>query len=214
MIAESILVFSLLAAAAPGACPEAAPPPRELVELGRRAVEHAEAEGRLRDASRLTLIDYRLPSTEPRLWVLDLESGRVLFHELVAHGRGTGENRALHFSNRPGSKQTSLGVFVTAETYEGSNGYSLRLDGLEAGVNDRARDRAIVMHGAWYVDQSLARKQGRIGRSWGCPAVREDVAQELIDEIAGGSLLLAFGDDEAWLASSPYLAPAEGDTRS
>ena len=137
----------------------------------------------------LTIIDYSLPSTEPRLWVLDLQTGRTLYEEVVAHGRGSGGNMATAFSNAADSHQTSLGLFVTEDTYVGQNGYSMRLNGLEPGVNDHARARAIVMHGAPYVDPAIAAAQGRLGRSWGCPALRPAVAKELIDHIKGGNLL-------------------------
>ena len=117
------------------------------------------------------------------MWVFDLNNGRLLFKELVAHGRNTGENMATRFSDAMNSHQTSLGLFVTSDAYVGTNGYSLRLDGLEPGFTARARERAIVMHGAPYVDAKLAATQGRIGRSWGCPALREAVARDVIDTI-------------------------------
>jgi len=151
----------------------------------------------------LTLIDYSRPSTSPRLWVIDLDTNRVLFEELVAHGRGSGENLTDHFSNEPGSLASSLGVFLTGDTYVGSNGYSLRLQGLEAEVNDHAFDRAIVMHGAAYVRAGMERL-GRLGRSWGCPAVRPVIARQLIDTIKGGSLLLAYYPDAGWLQGSRF----------
>lgn len=141
----------------------------------------------------LTVIDYSLPSTEPRLWVLDLRRGEVLYHELVAHGRGTGDNYATRFSNLNDSHQTSLGLFVTGGTYTGGNGYSLKLRGLESGVNDLAESRYIVMHGAWYVSSEQARAHGRIGRSWGCPALPRESAQPVIDAIKDGSFLFVYG---------------------
>ena len=153
----------------------------------------------------LTVIDYSKASTEPRLWVLDLAREEVLFEELVAHGRGSGENFATRFSNAEGSHQTSLGLFRTADTYVGSNGYSLRLDGLEAGVNDRARDRAIVMHGAPYVSEFNLRTVGRLGRSHGCPALRPAIARTVIDTIKQGSLVFAYYPDKQWLRGSRFL---------
>lgn len=153
----------------------------------------------------LSVIDYSLPSTEPRLWVFDLTTGELLFKELVAHGRNTGENVATQFSNQMDSRQTSIGLFVTDDTYVGSNGYSLRLDGLDAGFNDRARDRAIVMHGAPYVDPQLAATQGRIGRSWGCPALRTAIASKVIDTIRGGSVIFSYYPDQEWLQTSRFL---------
>ena len=153
----------------------------------------------------LTVIDYSKASTEPRLWVLDLEREQVLFEELVAHGRGSGDNYATRFSNAEGSHQTSLGLFRTADTSVGSNGYSLRLDGLETGVNDRARERAIVMHGAPYVSAANLRTVGRLGRSHGCPALRPAIARTVIDTVKGRGLLFSYYPDPAWLAASKYL---------
>ncbi|MEA2561158.1 MAG: hypothetical protein QOH06_2662 [Acidobacteriota bacterium] len=150
----------------------------------------------------LTVIDYSLPSTEPRLWVLDLERGEVLFHELVAHGRGTGDNYATRFSNLNDSHQTSLGLFLTGGTYTGGNGYSLKLQGLDKGFNDLAEERHIVMHGAWYVSPEQARAQGRLGRSWGCPALSEKMAPKVIDTIKSGSFVFSYGGDQDWLQAA------------
>lgn len=151
------------------------------------------------DDARLAVIDYSRPSTQKRLWVFDMARDALLFHEHVAHGSGTGDNLARRFSNEDGSHATSLGLFRTAETYQGGNGYSLRLDGLDAGFNDRARSRAIVMHGAWYVNPDLIRTQGRLGRSQGCPALREQVAKVVIDTLKQRQLLFAYADDAAFL---------------
>jgi len=153
----------------------------------------------------LTVIDYSKPSTEPRLWVLDLEHGQVLFEERVAHGRGSGENFATSFSNEAGSQQTSLGLFRTADAYDGANGYSLRLDGLEVGFNDRAHERAIVMHGAPYVGEASIELLGRLGRSHGCPALRPAIARTVIDAIKQGSLVFAYYPDARWLGGSEFL---------
>jgi hypothetical protein len=140
----------------------------------------------------LSVIDYSLPSTAKRMWVFDLDTRQMVFNELVAHGRNTGEDLAETFSNDDGSYKTSLGAFVTGDAYDGKNGYSMRLRGLEPNVNDHAEARAIVLHGAWYVDEALATSQGRIGRSLGCPAVRPAIARELIDDIKDGSVLYAW----------------------
>ncbi|MEJ8569556.1 murein L,D-transpeptidase catalytic domain family protein [Elongatibacter sediminis] len=179
--------------------------PRVLA-LALEARECAAISGVAPSSARLAVIDYSRPSTEPRLWVFDLSSEpQLLYAEHVAHGSGSGGNRAVDFSNTEGSHQSSLGLFLTAETYHGGNGYSLRLDGLESGINDRARERYIVMHGAWYVDPDLALRQGRLGRSQGCPAVREEVAGEVIDTLAEGQLLFAYYPDSDWLSSSPFI---------
>lgn len=161
----------------------------------------------------LSVIDYSRPSTQPRLWVFDLARQRLLFEEWVAHGRNTGENLASRFSNENGSYMSSLGAFRTQEAYVGGNGYSLRLEGLEPGINDRARERAIVIHGAPYVSETLIRQQGRLGRSLGCPAVRTAVARPLIDTIRNGSFVFAYYPDQDWLRHSRLLGAAcEGGT--
>jgi hypothetical protein len=157
-------------------------------------------------AATLSVIDYSRPSTEPRLWVFALETGRLLYKELVAHGRETGGNLAAHFSNEPDSHQSSLGLFLTLDTYVGQNGYSLRLRGLEPGTNDRALERAIVMHGAAYVNDRIGEMMGRLGRSWGCPALRTEIARSLIDEIKDGGLLFSYYPDRRWLVNSPFLS--------
>ncbi len=177
----------------------------EVLELALNATSCAAISGAIDTPPTLTLIDYSRPSVEPRLWVFDLATGDLLFRELVAHGRNTGDNLATKFSNDMDSRQTSLGLFVTDDPYVGSNGYSLRLDGLDVGFNDRARDRAIVMHGAPYVDPNLAAAQGRIGRSWGCPALRPAIASRVIDRIRGGSVIFSYYPDQEWLQSSRFL---------
>jgi len=173
--------------------------------LALAARDCAVASGQADPDANLTLIDYSRPSTEPRMWVFDLASQRLLYAEHVAHGRNTGENMAQQFSNVEGSYQSSLGLFSTAESYVGSNGYSMRMDGLEPGINDAARARAIVIHGAPYVDPEQALRQGRLGRSLGCPALRQQVAREVIDTIKDGHLVFAYYPDEEWLASSQFL---------
>jgi hypothetical protein len=173
--------------------------------LALRASRCAIRQGSAAHASTLTVIDYSRPSTDKRLWVFDLRSRELLYEELVAHGQGSGANMATLFSNEADTHRTSLGLFVTGDTYVGKNGYSLRLDGLDRGFNDRARDRAIVMHGAPYVSEAFARQQGRLGRSWGCPAVGEDVARDLIDRVKGGGLVFAYYPDSDWLGASRYL---------
>lgn len=177
----------------------------DVPDLALDAVRCAVNSGDIEAPRTLTLIDYSKPSTEPRLWVFDVDTGEVLFKELVAHGRNTGDNFADRFSDEPNSRQTSLGLFVTADTYVGRNGYSLRLDGLEPGFNHRARDRAIVMHGAPYVSAAFGSSHGRLGRSWGCPALREAVARDVIDTIRGGGVIFSYYPDSTWLESSRFL---------
>lgn len=182
------------------------PRPRsEVFALAEAAYRCAAREGRF-DRSVLTVIDYSLPSTEKRLWVIDMLRNQVLHHELVAHGEGSGYGaRAFAFSNDVGSHQSSLGLFRTDEVYNGRFGYSLRLSGLEPAINDKARERAIVLHGATNVSESVASRWGMVGLSWGCPAVPAEVAPRIIDTIAGGSAMFAYYPDQNWLRSSRYV---------
>jgi hypothetical protein len=181
-------------------------------EVLHRAL-HAYSEAADRDLvrrPRLTVVDYELPSFEKRLWVFDMATNELLFHEWVSHGmghpRGSGGDlqKVLGFSNDEGTRMSSLGLYLTAETYYGRHGRSLRLDGLEVGNNDAARRRAIVVHGASYVSEAQA-QLGRMGRSWGCPALRLEVAQEVIDAIADGSVLWVYYPDLEWLNSASFL---------
>jgi hypothetical protein len=177
-----------------------------VLQLALQAVKTAATKG-LGNQKIVGIIDFSLPSTKRRFWVLDLEHKRVLFHELVAHGKGSGENFATSFSNQPGSSQSSLGLYLTQSPYEGEHGYSLRLHGLEPGVNDQARARAIVLHGAWYVSQSMIAQQQRLGRSLGCPAVENSVVKPLVDTLKDGHLLFAYYPDSQWLSTSQFLHP-------
>jgi hypothetical protein len=173
-------------------------------DLALGAAACAVKSGVVESPATLTVIDYSLPSTAKRMWVYDLNARTLVYEELVAHGSASGDNFATSFSNTPDSHQTSLGLFVTDESYVGKNGYSLRMDGLDAGINDRARDRAIVIHGAPYVSDAFAKTQGRLGRSWGCPAVRDIIARSLIDRVRGGGLVFAYYPDPQFLAESKY----------
>jgi hypothetical protein len=178
--------------------------PRVLA-LALQAHGRAKAGGLLHDAATLTVIDYSLASIEPRFWVFDLPSRSLVFQELVAHGRNSGENFATRFSNVESSLQTSLGLFVTRDVYYGKHGESLRLEGLEPGVNDRAHERAIVIHGAEYVSLNTAAALGFLGRSWGCPALSRQAAPKVIERLRHGSAVFAFYPDEKWLAGSPFV---------
>ncbi|WP_434031291.1 murein L,D-transpeptidase catalytic domain family protein [[Pseudomonas] boreopolis] len=206
---------------APGAMAAAAPVPasglagvlasqaptldRHVLALATEALQCARHRGEVAGDALLSVIDYSRPSTERRLWVFDLRQQRLLFQEWVAHGRNTGADLATRFSNDDGSYMSSLGAFVAEDAYTGHNGYSLRLKGLEPGFNDRAHDRAIVIHGAPYVSEAIIRSQGRLGRSLGCPAVRPAIAHRLIDAIRGGSFVFAYYPDPDWLRHSRLL---------
>ena len=177
----------------------------DVLELALGAASCAVQSGAVERPRTLTVIDYSKPSSQKRLWVYDLTTRELLYEELVAHGQGSGANLATQFSNTPDSHQTSLGLFVTDDTYVGRNGYSLRLDGLDKGLNDRARARAIVMHGAPYVSPAFVKANGRLGRSHGCPAVSDAVARELINRVKGGGLVFAYYPDAEFLKTSKYL---------
>jgi len=177
----------------------------EVFKMALDAASCAVRTGAVSAPETLTVIDYSKPSSERRLWVFDLKAKELVYEELVAHGQGSGANMATQFSNEDESHQTSLGLFVTRDTYVGKNGYSLRLDGLDRGVNDRARDRAIVMHGAPYVSEEFVKANGRLGRSWGCPAISAVVAKQMIDRVKGGGLVFAYYPDAKLLKTSKYL---------
>lgn len=153
----------------------------------------------------LTVIDYSLPSDVERMWVFNMKSGKLLFNSLVAHGRNSGERFASRFSNVSGSYTSSLGFYLTGDTYTGQNGLSLYLDGLEAGINDHARERAIVIHGADYATKNFILQNGRLGRSFGCPALPPELTKEVINTIEGGSCLFIYAPDESYLHNSPFL---------
>lgn len=175
-----------------------------VLELALRAYRCGRAESQF-DAPILTIIDYSLPSTEKRLWVIDLAKQRLLFHELVAHGQNSGEAYAVDFSNLPASRESSLGLFRTDTVYDGRHGESLRLIGLEPGFNDRAAERRIVMHGAAYVNARVVQRFGQLGRSWGCPAVDRAVLPQIVQRIKGGTALFAYYPDPRWLHQSRFL---------
>lgn len=160
-------------------------------------------QGRQRDI--LTLIDFSKPSTQNRLYVFDMNQKKLLFSSLVAHGRNSGDLYATSFSNEPGSYQSSLGFYLTGSTYHGSNGYSLLLDGLEKGLNDSARERAIVIHGADYANPSVIACGGRLGRSLGCPALPRKLSRPIIDAIKDGSVLFIYAPKHEYLAQSVFF---------
>jgi len=162
-------------------------------------------QGRLAKDNIISIVDFSLPSSRKRLYVIDLKNYRVLFNTYVAHGVNSGKEYASQFSNQSSSYKSSLGFYETLSTYNGQHGYSLKLDGLEKGINDNANSRAIVIHAAGYVDESLIRAQGFIGRSWGCPALPEKLHKPIIDIIRNGSCLFIYSNDNAYLKSSRII---------
>lgn len=164
--------------------------------------------GKLANDRIISIVDFSQPSSKKRLFVIDLENQKVIFNTYVAHGMNSGQEYASQFSNIPGTDKSSLGFYETLEPYIGKNGYSLQLQGLENGINDNARDRAIVMHGAAYVSESFIQSRGFIGRSWGCPAVPTAMSKPIIDNIKGGTCLFIYSPDAKYLTRSGILHPA------
>jgi hypothetical protein len=186
-----------------------------LMGLSQQAFEYAMKgfnclvqSGKVTNDKIISIIDFSQPSSKKRLFVIDLDNYTVVFNTYVAHGVNSGKASANQFSNTPESNKSSLGFYETLHTYNGHNGYSLRLEGLESGINDNAGNRAIVMHGAAYVNEALIRSQGYIGRSWGCPAVPEKLHKPIIDKIKNGTCLFIYSPDKNYLDHSRILHPA------
>src|SRR5690554_1450169 len=158
-----------------------------------------------KEKSLLSIVDMNLSANKKRLWVIDLDKVEIIYHSLVSHGQGTGEEYATQFSNIKNSHQSSTGFYITDNPYFGRNGYSLRLHGMDKGFNDNAYDRAIVMHGAPYVSEDFIRKNKRLGRSWGCPAVPSKLAKPIINTIKDQTCLYIHYDDDQYFASTKWL---------
>jgi L,D-transpeptidase catalytic domain len=152
----------------------------------------------------LTIINFNQPSNQKRFFVIDLKNEKLLFETYTAHGKNSGNLYAKNFSNEEGSYQSSLGFYKTGSTYDGEHGYSLRLIGLEKGINDQAQARAIVIHGADYVSEDFIKKHKRLGRSWGCPALPTDLSKSIIDVIKNGTCLFIFADNEEYQRDSKF----------
>ena len=176
---------------------------RQAYDYALRGFDKLLAQGKLLNDSILTIADFSQPSRNKRLYIIDLKNQKVLFNTWVAHGKNSGLDRTVSYSNQHSSLQSSPGFYITRGTYFGSNGYSLRLDGMERGINDNAMERAIVMHGADYVSQSFINARGFIGRSWGCPAVSQREAAPIINTLKGGSCLFIYSP--SYVSRSPIL---------
>ncbi len=155
----------------------------------------------------LAIIDFSLSSKLDRMWIINMDKMEVIHHCLVAHGRSSGEEFASHFSNVPSSCKSSLGFYMTGKTYSGKHGLSLYLDGIEPGINDKARQRAIVMHGADYVSRDFIRDYGRLGRSFGCPSIPLEDHEKILNALAGGSCLYIYYPDNEYQANSKMFDP-------
>lgn len=178
----------------------------EIVKLALAAYTNAVHQGVQVRKPFLTIIDYSLDSSTKRMWVLDLAQHRTLFNSLVAHGKYSGDFKySTYFSDKMGSLQSSLGLFVTGGTYEGHDGHSMIMKGLERGFNANAEERRIVMHGAWYVNEQLAKTRGAVGRSWGCPALEPTLAVPVIDTIKDGSMIFSYYPNSEWLHKSRFI---------
>lgn len=162
-------------------------------------------EDMLKNPNLLTIVDFSKSSTQERLYIIDMKNKKTIHKSLVAHGQNSGEKFAKQFSNRPDSHQSSLGFYITGETYNGKHGLSLKLDGLEKGFNDKARERAIVVHGADYVSTNFIRQQGRLGRSHGCPAVPAEATAQVIRLIKDKTCLFVYYPDQEYLERSAFL---------
>ena len=178
---------------------------RKAFELAQTGFQKLREQGAFLNDSIISIIDFSLPSSEKRLYILDLKNYRLLFNTYVAHGRNSGKEIAKSFSNKPSSYKSSLGFYRTLETYFGSNGFSLKLEGLERGINDNAYKRAIVLHGADYVDPDYVGIQGYIGRSEGCPAVMLNEAEPIINTIKNGSCLFIYHPTSTYRLHSSLL---------
>jgi hypothetical protein len=178
---------------------------QKVFRMALNGMEKLRKMGRLSNDKIISIVDFSQPSIQRRLYVIDLENCTLLFNTLVAHGMKSGKENALSFSNKPSSNKSSLGFYVTSKTYNGSNGYSLRLQGCEKGFNDNAAKRAIVVHGADYVNEEYITSQGYIGRSQGCPALPPDLSKPLIDEIKDGSCLFIYHPNSYYLSASRLI---------
>lgn len=163
----------------------------------------------LKNKNIISIIDFTLPSTEKRMYVIDLNNKKLLYHTIVSHGKNSGDLYANRFSNRNGSHQSSLGFYITENTYQGSNGYSLVLNGVEKGINDQAKPRAVVIHGADYCSYSFIKRTGRLGRSYGCPALPRELNAPIVNTIKNGSMLFIYAEDNNYLASSNFIKKQE-----
>lgn len=162
-------------------------------------------QNKLSSKNLLTIVDFSLPSNKKRLWIVNIETKSVLYNSLVSHGRNTGTTLAKNFSNQPETYKSSLGFYVTGKTYHGKHDLSLRLIGMDASFNDKAFERAIVMHGAKYVSESWIKQNGMLGRSHGCPAIPMEITKEVIPLLADGTCLFLYSPDKDYTTKSALL---------
>ena len=181
---------------------------QEAFNYAVQGYEYLKLKGKISNENVLTIADFTKVSSQKRLFVIDVKNCKVLFNTYVAHGQGSGAAMATSFSNIPESYQSSPGFYTTSGTYIGKNGFSMRLEGMEQGINDRAEERAIVMHGAPYVSEGFIHSRGYLGRSWGCPAVPEQLSKPIIEKIKNGSCLFIYSANTRYLHASRILHAA------
>jgi hypothetical protein len=178
---------------------------QEAFNYGMQGYKDLVSNGAVSNNNILSIVDFSLPSSKKRLFIIDVMSGKLLFNTFVSHGRNSGEEMATQFSNDANSFKSSLGFYVTGNTYKGEHGYSLRLEGKEAGINDNAYDRSIVMHAANYVNERVIKMKGFIGRSLGCPALPPSLNKAIINTIKDGSCLFLFSPDSFYITHSRLI---------
>jgi hypothetical protein len=177
-------------------------------EKGVKGLSYLNKTGQVNNDGIITIIDFSLPSNQKRLFVIDLKNNKLLYNTYVAHGRNSGKELANKFSNNDRSYKSSLGFYATGDTYQGKHGYSLKLEGLERGINDNAESRGIVMHSAWYVNERMAQRKGYVGRSEGCPAISKSVYKTIIKQIKDGTCLFIYSPDNNYVYRSNILKQA------
>jgi len=179
---------------------------KKALDVALRAYGHLREQGK--DPQQvLTFINYEKPSFQKRFWVIDMKNQKVMYNTYVAQGKNTGAVYAKHFSNDPKSLESSIGVFLTGQTYSGKHGYSMRLHGLDKGFNSNAYKRAVVMHSAWYVSEQFVKAHHRVGRSWGCTALSQKMEPKVVKAIKGGTVMVSYYPNAKWLNSSEYTQP-------
>ena len=179
----------------------------EVFQLALNGHHKLEVQGKLENPNILTIVDFSQTSKNKRLYVIDCHEQKLLFNTLVAHGRNTGDEYAKHFSNENGTHKSSLGFYVTKNHITGSTvGYSLLLEGIEKGFNDNAEKRQIIMHGATYATEDFIKKNGRLGRSFGCPSLPPELIQPVVETIENGSCLFIYYPDPTYLRTSSFLS--------
>jgi hypothetical protein len=181
---------------------------QQAFQYAMQGFDYLSKAGKIANDNVISIVDFSLPSTKKRLFIIDLDKYKVVFNTYVAHGMNSGKEYAEQFSNRPESNQSSLGFYETMDTYNGKNGYSLHLQGLEKGINDNADNRAIVMHGADYVSEGTIQSLGYLGRSWGCPAVPEKLHKPIINTIKNGTCLFIYSPNKNYFIHSQILKDA------